>query len=86
MPLSTIRAEDEVFLAEGEVGVGAVRDVRPRTLLVFIEGYGDVEIGPEHIAAAHDGKVVLNREALDDRLREHLAHVHDREYRDPSGT
>jgi hypothetical protein len=84
MPLSKIRVEDELFLAESQVGVGAVRAVRPDTLLVFIEGFGDIEIGPANIASAHDGKVLLRPETLSPRLQEHLAHVHDGEYRDPS--
>jgi hypothetical protein len=84
MPLSSIRAEDEVFAAEGQVGIGAVREVRPDTLLVHVEGYGEVEIGPDHIAAAHDGKVVLRPETLPPRLREHLGHAHDGEFDDPS--
>ena len=84
MPLSTIRVEDEVFLSEGDVGIGAVRLVEPSTLIVFIEGYGDVEIGPEAVAAAHDGKVLLDRGALDPRLQAHLDHVHDGELRNPS--
>jgi hypothetical protein len=84
MPLSTIRADDEVFLAEGQVGIGAVRQVRPDVLVVFIEGYGDIEVGPQNISAAHDGKVLLKLETLDARLQEHLAHVHDAEFRDPS--
>ena len=44
MPLSTIRIEDEVFAAEGAVGIGAVREVTPKTLTVYFEGYGDVEL------------------------------------------
>lgn len=84
MPLSTIRVEDEVFVRTGETGVGAVREVRPDALTVYIEGYGDVEIGPDNIAEAHDGKVVLRLETLPKALQERLEHVHDAEYRRPS--
>ena len=86
MPLSTIRVEDEVFAREGEIGIGAVRDVRPATLLVHFEGYGEVEIGPDQIAAAHDGKVVLRPETLPQDLQDRLDHIHDGEYRSPSET
>ena len=86
MPLSTIRIDDEVFIAEGEVGVGAVRKVEPRELTVYIEGYGDIEIGPDHIASAHDGKVIVKPETLPDSVQAHLEHVHDGEYRRPSAT
>jgi hypothetical protein len=84
MPLREIRVEDEVFAAEGQLGVGAVRVVEPDHLLVYIEGYGEVRIGPENIAAAHDGKVVLDPATLDPALAERLGHVHDGEMRDPA--
>ena len=84
MPLSTIRTEDEVFVREGETGIGAVRDVRPATLLVYFEGYGEVEIGPDQIAAAHDGKVIVRPETLPGDLQTRLDHIHDGEFRNPS--
>jgi hypothetical protein len=86
MPLSTIRAEDEVFARHGETGIGAVRQVRPDTLLIHIENYGEVEIGPAQIASAEEGKVLLKLAALPDALRDHLGHAHDAELRDPSQT
>ena len=84
MPLSTIRVEDEVFVRAGETGVGAVREVRPDTLTVYFEGYGDIEIGPEHIAEAHDNKVMVRPDMLPMDLQERLDHIHDGEYRRPS--
>lgn len=86
MPLSNIRAEDEVFTAEGQVGIGAVREVSPKRLTVYFEGYGDLEIGPEHIVSAHDGKVILDPATLPGDLQERLANIHDGEYRRPSET
>ncbi|TFL19895.1 hypothetical protein [Jannaschia formosa] len=86
MPLSTIRAEDEVFAAEGQVGIGAIREVHPDRLLAHVEGYGEVTLRPEHIRAAHDRKVVLRLEALPEDLLQHLAHAHDAEYPRPSDT
>ena len=82
MALRDIRAEDEVFLGEGTVGVGAVREVRAGTLLVWFERAGEHEIGPEHVASAHDGKVILDRAALPADLAERLDHAHDAERRD----
>ena len=86
MSLATIRVEDEVFVKEGTVGVGAVRQVRPDTLSVYFEGYGEVEIGPRHISSAHDGKVLLKPETLPEDLQQRLEHIHDGEYRRPSET
>jgi hypothetical protein len=84
MPLSTIRAEDEVFVRDGDTGIGAVREVRPKTLTVYFEGYGDIELGPEHIASAHDGKVMVKPETLPADLQERLDHIHDAELRNPA--
>ncbi|CTQ48860.1 hypothetical protein [Jannaschia donghaensis] len=86
MPLSEIKIDDEVFVSEGTVGVGAVRQVTPRELTIYIEGYGDIAIGPDHIASAHDGKVVVKPETLPGAIQAHLEHVHDGEYRRPSDT
>ena len=84
MPLSSIRVEDELFVKDGETGIGAVRDVRPDHLIVHIEGYGELEIGPDHIADAHDGKVMLRRDQLPQDVQDRIEHVHDGEYRRPS--
>ncbi len=84
MPLSTIHVEDEVFIAHGQVGVGAVREVTPKRLTVYFEGYGETEIGPEHIVSAHDGKVLVDPATLPADLQERLEHIHDAEYRRPS--
>lgn len=86
MPLSTIRIEDEVFIAEGQVGLGAVRDVRPDTLIVYFEGYGEVPIKADQITAAHDGKVILDPTTLPQDLQARLDHIHDGELRRPSDT
>ena len=86
MPLSEIRQDDEVFVAEGEVGIGAVREVAPQELTVYFEGYGDVTIGPDQIVAAHDGKVVVDPATLPADLRARLDHIHDGEMRRPDRT
>lgn len=83
MPLSTIAIDDEVFVSEGTVGVGAVRRVEPTELIISIEGYGDIFIGPDTIVSAHDGKVVLDPATLPQAVQDHLEHVHDGETRRP---
>ncbi len=84
MPLSTIEIDDEVFVSEGTVGVGAVRKVEPTQLIISIEGYGDIFVGPGNIASAHDGKVVIDSGTLPQSVQKHLEHVHDGEMREPS--
>ncbi|KIT16160.1 hypothetical protein [Jannaschia aquimarina] len=81
MALSEIRAEDEIFVREGERGVGAVRVVHPDHLLVMFEGYGEMRLEPKHIKSAHDGKVIVDVDTLPEDLRSRLPHIHDGESR-----
>lgn len=84
MSLREIRTEDEVFTAEGTVGVGAIREVHPDYLVAYFEGYGTHRLHAEDIRAAHDGKVIVDPERLPDDLRDRLPHIHDGEMRRPS--
>lgn len=79
MPLRAVERDWGVFAQEGATAVGAVRQVRPDHLVVYIEGYGDVVVGPHQIASAHDGKVVLDPRALPAELRAAVERAHDRE-------
>ena len=67
---------DQVFAAEGDDPVGAVRKVRSDELVVFIEGTGDLTVPAEAVAAVHDGKVVLDAGALSPELRRAIATAH----------
>lgn len=70
-----------VFTADGEVGVGAVREVRHDTaeLLINIENAGDFVVSSSAVRDVHSGKLILDLDAIDDDLREALGHVHDAE-------
>ena len=81
MPLRDIKVEDEIFTAEGTRGVGAVRAVHPEYLLANFEGYGEVELRAEHIAGAHDGKVIVDAATLPGDLQDRLPRIHDGETR-----
>ncbi len=82
MSLSEIAPEWQVFAEEGAVGIGAVRRVTPRALVVYIEAYGEVQVTADQIASAHDGKVILNVDTFDPRTQEAIRHAHDGEGRD----
>ena len=84
MALKDIRVEDELFLRDGRLGIGAVREVRADSLLVWLEGWGETTLEPRHIAAAHDGKVVLDPSELPSEMRDGLLRAHDGELRDPA--
>ncbi|MDH5823700.1 hypothetical protein QFW77_11950 [Luteimonas sp. RD2P54] len=70
-----------VFVADGELGVGAVREVRKGSaeLLVNIENAGDFLISMEAVRDVHSGKVVLDVARLPGPVREALGHAHEAE-------
>jgi hypothetical protein len=79
---AAIRLGDQVFTAEGTDPVGAVRELGSGlhpALVVNIENAGDVAVPVIAIHAVHDGKVVLDPEKLEDRVRRALGHVRDNE-------
>jgi hypothetical protein len=80
--LSAIRVGDQVYLKEGGEECGAVREVAPGgrdEITVYVENGGDFTITLDAIHSAHDGKVVLDRGRIDQRLLIAVKHAHDRE-------
>jgi len=71
-----------VFVADGEVGVGAVREVRASELVINIQNAGDFVLPTTAIRDVHSGKVVLDLERLEAPVLEALKHVHESEYRE----
>jgi len=72
----------QAYLAEGGEDFGAVREVAPDgrdELIVYVENAGDFIVPLRAIRSAHHGKVVLDGTQLDQRLRDAIAHAHDRE-------
>lgn len=70
-----------VFVADGELGVGAVREVHAerRELVVNIENGGDFTLPAAAIRDVHEGKVILDVERLPPAMRQALKHPHDAE-------
>ena len=75
-----------VFVADGEVGVGAVRQVRRdgQQLIVNVENGGDFELPISAVRDVHSDKVILDVDRLPEPMREALRHPHDAEYPDPT--
>ena len=71
-----------VFVADGEVGVGAVREVRETDMVVNIQNAGDVVLPLTAIRDIHSGKVVLDLDQLEAPIIEALNRVHESEYRE----
>jgi hypothetical protein len=70
---------DQVFLEEGGEEIGAVRKVERDHLVVYIEAAGDFVVKGPEITAVHHGKVILDVEKVDERLRDAARGAHERE-------
>ncbi len=67
------------FLAEGKEGIGAVREVGERHIVIYIENGGEFKVDRSAIRKVHDDKVILDPGKLDKALLAALGHSHDSE-------
>lgn len=75
-----VQVGDQLFLEEGGDEIGAVRQVAPDHLVVYIEASGDFTVPGGWVRAAHDGKVVLDESKIDNVALLMAAHrAHDDE-------
>ncbi|UNE61277.1 hypothetical protein [Xanthomonas oryzae] len=72
-----------MFLRDGEVGVGAIGDIRNGgdELLITIENGGDFVLPVPVVCDVHWGKVMLDVDQLPDHVRNALRHSHGSELR-----
>jgi hypothetical protein len=69
----------QTFVADGDEEFGAVREVSPNSILVYVENAGEFRIYLDAVQAVHFGKVILDCSKLDQRLRVAIGHAHDAE-------
>lgn len=72
----------EVYVQDGEVGFGAVRQLRPGgrpEIVIYVENAGDFVVPLSAVSDVHDEKVVLDCAKIDPRLRESIGHAHQAE-------
>lgn len=74
-----IREGFDVFVHDGEHAFGAVREVQPKAIVVYVENKGDFTVPMGAVQAVHDEKVILNCSQLDLDLRRAIGHAHDAE-------
>jgi hypothetical protein len=80
--LKAIEIGFQVFLDEGGEEFGAVREVAPGgsdEIVIYVENAGDFTVRGRAVRSVHDGKVLLDQRHLDQRLRDAIAHAHERE-------
>lgn len=76
---SIIEEGFDVFVHDGDVKVGAVREVRPHSIVVFVENAGDFSVPKDAVHEVVAGKVVLNCARLDPKTKSAINHAHDLE-------
>ena len=69
----------DVFTHDGEKAVGAVRQVRKSSIVIYIENGGDFEVPLGAVMDAQAEKVILDSSKLDARLKAAIAHAHSGE-------
>jgi hypothetical protein len=70
---------DQVFLDGNDEEIGAVRQVKPDHVVVYIENAGDFVVRGPHVKSAHDGKLVLDPQHAEPELLEAASKAHARE-------
>jgi hypothetical protein len=69
----------DVFVHDGDVKVGAVRQIASSHILVYVENAGDFTVPRSAVREVVEGKVVLDCGKLDLSLRRAIGHAHDAE-------
>ncbi len=67
------------FIAEGREGIGAVRGVTDKSLVIYVENAGEFVVPRSAVKSVHDQKVILDPQRLDRELLAAVGHAHDRE-------
>lgn len=70
---------DQAFLADGGEEFGAVRDVRPDGIVIYVENANEFIVPFDAVAAVHARKVIFDARKLDAPLRAAIARAHDAE-------
>lgn len=70
---------DQVFLDGNDEEIGAVRQVLPDQVIVYVENAGDFVVRGPHVKAAHHGKLVLDPTHAEPGLLEAARKAHARE-------
>ena len=69
----------QTFVADGEAEFGAVREVSPDGMIVYVENAGEFSVPWEAVHDVHFHKVILDCRKLDPALRRAIGHAHDSE-------
>lgn len=80
--LPLIEIDYQVFLADGDDELGAVRYVAPNgqpEIVVYVENVGDFTVPLSAVASVHSRKVILDQALLSPALRNAVRRAHTAE-------
>ena len=77
--LERIEVGYQTFVSDGSEEFGAIRDVSPDGLVVYVENAGEFRVPLDAVKSVHAQKVVFECGKLDRRLRKAIGHAHDAE-------
>ena len=72
----SVRVDQPVFLHDGEVAFGAVREVHKHELRIYIENAGEFTVPTSAVHEVHFDKVILDGRKLDEKLRAAIGRAH----------
>jgi hypothetical protein len=75
----SIQVGFQAFVSDGGDEFGAVRELFPESVVVYVENAGDFVIPREAVEAVHAQKVVFACDKLSAPLRQAIGHAHDSE-------
>jgi hypothetical protein len=74
-----IKVGYQAFVSDGGDEFGAVREIFPESVVVYVENAGDFVIPRTAVEAVHAQKVVFSCDKLAAPLRQAIGHAHDAE-------
>lgn len=77
--MEEIKTGFHAFTADGGEEFGAIREVSPTTVVVYVENSGDFSVSRAAVSAVHAQKVIFDCSKLGRELRRAINHAHDAE-------
>ncbi len=79
--LPAIEVDYQVFAVGSEEEFGAIRDVRPSEIVVYIEDFGDTTVPISAVTDVVEEKVIVDVTKLDRKVRDAIERAHrDEDY------
>lgn len=72
----SIRVDQPVFLHDGDVAFGTVREVHGHQLKIYIENAGDFTVPASAVQEVHFDKLILDGAKLDKKIHAAIGRAH----------